>query len=58
MTNLRVSHLSVRQSDCQTACLSLYKRALAHKLVHDRGFALADCVSLTVVIQSISIQDH
>ena len=58
MSYLRVAHLSFRKSHCHAAGLSLYKGALAHKLVHNRGLALAYSVVLAVIIQSVAVQNH
>ena len=58
MTNLGVTHLSVRKTYSKSAGLSFYVRALAHQLVHNRSFRFADSVMLAFVIQSISVKNH
>ena len=58
MSNLRVSHLSFRKSHCHSACLTLYKRALAHKLVHDRCLSLTHRIMVTVVVKAVAVKYH
>ena len=55
---LGISHLSVRQTDRQTARLSLNKRALRHQLVHHRRIRLGDSIAVYSFVQSVTIQNH
>jgi len=55
MSDLRVSHLSVRQSHCHTAGISSHERALSHQLVHDRSSGLSHCVSMLVISQAVAV---
>ncbi len=50
MPDLRIAHLSVRQPHCKAACISLDKRILGHRLVHDRGLSLCNGISFCIVI--------
>ena len=58
MTNLRVTHLSVRQTDRQTAGIAAHKRALAHQLIHDRCLCLTHGIVLTGISHAVSIENH
>ena len=58
VTDLRVSHLSVRKADIKTAGLSLYKRAFLHQAVHNRCLRQCDCIVVLSRVQSIAIQNH
>ena len=58
MAHLRVAHLSFRKSYCHSAGLALYKGALAHKLVHDRGPALAHSIVVAIAVKAIAVKYH
>ena len=58
VSDLRVSHLPVRETDIQPAGLSLHKRILLHQAVHHRFVCLSDRVMVFSRIQSISVKDH
>ena len=58
MSDFRVTHLSIRQTYCQTTCIAFYERTLSHQLVHNRSFRLCYCVAFYLIIQSISIKNH
>ena len=58
MAYLRISHLTIRQTDCHTAGISLNKRALAHQLVHNRRPRLAYCIMIAIIIQAVAVQNH
>ena len=55
MSNLRVTHLSIRKSYCQSTGISFYIRILSHQFVHHRGIRLSDRIGFFSVIQSIAI---
>ena len=58
MSHFRISHLSFRQSNRHTTCITLYKRTLCHQLVHNRGLGFCHGIVLLLLIQSISVQNH
>ena len=58
MSYFRITHLSVRKTYCQSACVSFYKWIFCHQLVHNRCFSQIYSVSFLFVIQTISIKNH
>ena len=58
MTNLGVTHLSVRKTYSKTAGITFYKRIIFHKSVHNRCLRLIYSISVMSVIESVSIKDH
>ena len=58
MTNLGVTHLSVRKTYRKTAGIAFYKRIIFHESVHNRCFCLIYSISVMSVIESVSIKDH
>ena len=50
VSHLRISHLSIRKSHCQSTGIPLYKRAIPHQAVHHRSFRLCHCIPLCFVI--------
>ena len=58
MTNLGVTHLTVRKTYSQSACITFYKRIFSHQLVHDRCVRFVYSVCVMSFIQAISVKNH
>ena len=58
VSHLRVSHLSVRQSDVLARCLELRVGICAVEIIHVRSRFLIDDVALTFVSDSPSVENH
>ena len=58
MTNLRVAHLSVRKTNCQSAGIALYKGVVLHQTVHNRSLRHRNGIALRILIQTVAIQNH
>ena len=58
VSDLGVTHLSLREAYGKSAGIPLHKRILLHQAVHFRSFCFIYCISFMAVIQPISIEDH
>ena len=58
VTYLRVAHLSVRQTDILSRSLELRVWIISVEIIHVRGWSLEDDITLTLVTDSPSIENH
>ena len=58
MSNLRVSHLSIRKTNSKSGSSAFNKRALLHQFIHYRSICHRNRITLCAVIETITVKYH